>query len=64
MNCEHTEESEISAEGERRSKPTKRRRVTTTPPEGSDPHPVSEPERHRDNENDERLKGDKPPHWG
>lgn len=42
----------------------KRRRVTTSPPVGSDPHPTSEPERHPVNENDERLKGDKPPHWG
>lgn len=44
--------------------PKKRRRVMTTPPEGSDPHPTSEPERHLAHENDERLKGDKPPHWG
>ncbi|MBH0098475.1 hypothetical protein I6E68_04880 [Salinibacterium sp. NSLL150] len=50
--------------GEPRAKPTKRRRVTTAPPAGSDPHPPAEPERHQVNENDERLKGDKPPHWG
>ncbi|MGV8851176.1 MAG: hypothetical protein ACOH1M_01245 [Rhodoglobus sp.] len=42
----------------------KRRRVTTAPPAGSDPHPTGEAERHAANENDERLKGDKPPHWG
>jgi hypothetical protein len=42
----------------------KRRRVTTASPTGSDPYPTSEPERHQVNENDERLKGDKPPHWG
>lgn len=46
------------------SRDRKRRRVTTAPPEGSDPHPTGEPERHPVNENDERLKGDKPPHWG
>ncbi|MBH0082796.1 hypothetical protein [Salinibacterium sp. SWN167] len=50
--------------GESSVKPTKRRRVTTAPPAGSDPHPPAEPERHQVNENDERLKGDKPPHWG
>jgi hypothetical protein len=31
---------------------------------GSDPTPQNEPARHADNENDERLKADKPPHWG
>jgi hypothetical protein len=31
---------------------------------GSDPTPSSEPPRHAASENDERLKGDKPPHWG
>ncbi|EPR76585.1 hypothetical protein ADILRU_1070 [Leifsonia rubra CMS 76R] len=46
------------------AKGKKRRRVTTAPPEGSDPHPRAEPLRHPANENDERLKGDKPPHWG
>ncbi len=42
----------------------KRRRVSTEPPQGSDPHPTGEPERYLVDENDERLKGDKPPHWG
>ncbi|MDM4762007.1 hypothetical protein QT381_03185 [Galbitalea sp. SE-J8] len=40
------------------------RRVTTAPPPGSDPHPVAEPERHAPAENDARLRGDVPPHWG
>lgn len=42
----------------------KHRRVTTEPPAGSDPTPAPEPPRHASTENDERLKGDKPPHWG
>ncbi|WP_339619510.1 hypothetical protein [uncultured Salinibacterium sp.] len=53
-----------SADAEPRQKRSKRRRVTTAAPTGSDPHPQAEPERHSNNENDERLKGDKPPHWG
>lgn len=59
--------SESESESERpprAPRERKRRRVTTAPPEGSDPHPTGEPERHPVNENDERLKGDKPPHWG
>lgn len=40
------------------------RRVRTDPVPGSDPHPTPEPERHAPHENDERLRGDKPPHWG
>ncbi|WP_130484765.1 hypothetical protein [Microcella putealis] len=45
-----------------------RRRVTTTPPPGSDPAPArapltSEPERHGAGENDDRLRADKPPHY-
>jgi hypothetical protein len=42
----------------------KHRRVTTGPIPGTDPTPQPEPERHAENENDERLKADKPPHWG
>ena len=42
----------------------RRRRVTTEAVPGSDPTPQNEPARHLDNENDERLKADKPPHWG
>jgi hypothetical protein len=41
-----------------------RRRVTTQPVPGSDPAPVSEPPRHGHGENDARLLGDRPPHWG
>jgi len=41
----------------------RKRRVTTDAPAGSDPSPASEPPRHAATENDERLKGDKPPHW-
>lgn len=40
-----------------------RRRVVVPPPSGTDPAPVSEPERHQSTENDERLKADKPPHY-
>lgn len=42
----------------------RRRRVTTPSPEGSDPTPISEAPRHRAPENDQRLRADKPPHWG
>jgi hypothetical protein len=42
----------------------KHRRVTTLAVPGSDPTPEPEPDRHGDDENDERLKADKPPHWG
>jgi hypothetical protein len=41
-----------------------RRRVTTSPPEGSDPTPAPEPPRHASTENDAQLRRDKPPHWG
>jgi len=41
-----------------------RRRVTTAPVPGTDPNPSPEPTRHAENENDDRLKADKPPHWG
>jgi hypothetical protein len=41
-----------------------RRRVTTEAIAGSDPNPQKEPPRHAENENDDRLKADKPPHWG
>lgn len=40
------------------------RRVTTAAPAGSDPTPTPEPSRGTGAENDERLKADKPPHWG
>jgi len=58
------ENTEAGPEAVPRVKRSKSRRVTTAPPAGSDPHPTGEPERHQNNENDERLKGDKPPHWG
>lgn len=45
-------------------KPAGPRRVTTDPVPGSDPNPAPEPVRHAPDENDERLRGDKPPHWG
>ncbi|MGE3193156.1 MAG: hypothetical protein AB7K08_06790 [Microbacteriaceae bacterium] len=41
----------------------KHRRVTTPPPDGSDPTPSSEPPRHRLDENDDRLNAEKPPHY-
>jgi hypothetical protein len=40
-----------------------RRRVTTPPPSGSDPTPVREEPRHTLEENDDRLKAEKPPHY-
>lgn len=40
------------------------RRVRTQPVAGSDPRPQPEPRRHAENENDARLRADKPPHWG
>jgi hypothetical protein len=40
-----------------------RRRVTTPPAVGSDPTPAPEPPRHPRNENDERMRADKPPHY-
>jgi hypothetical protein len=40
------------------------RRVTTEPVPGTDTSPQQEPPRHAENENDDRLKLDKPPHWG
>ena len=40
-----------------------RRRVTTAPPPGSDPTPPRETDRHRLDDNDERLKAEKPPHY-
>lgn len=47
----------------RRSK--RHRRVTQAAPEGSDPHPYDPPNSPRPSgENDERLRADRPPHWG
>jgi hypothetical protein len=39
------------------------RRVTTPPPEGSDPSPLPEPSRSNGRENDERMRAEKPPHY-
>ena len=44
--------------------PRQRRRVTTDAVPGTDPAPSNEPARHVEGENDDRLKRDKPPHWG
>ena len=41
----------------------RRRRVTTDAPPGTDPTPSSEPPRHALDENDQRLREDKPPHY-
>lgn len=42
---------------------SKPRRAKTEPPPGSDPTPAPEPKRHDSGENDDRLRGDKPPHY-
>jgi hypothetical protein len=56
----HSNDAEPSQEPRRR----KHRRVTTKAVPGTDPEPQKEPPRHRGGENDERLRQDKPPHWG
>jgi hypothetical protein len=43
--------------------PRRRRRVTTEPPPGTDPAPSPEDPRHALDENDQRLREDKPPHY-
>jgi len=43
--------------------PRHRKRVTTEVPPGTDPTPSSEPPRHTLDENDQRLREDKPPHY-
>lgn len=40
------------------------RRVTTQPVPGSDPTPAPIDRRVDSRENDARLRGDRPPHWG
>jgi hypothetical protein len=40
------------------------RRVTTEPAPGSDPAPAPVDRRVDSHDNDARLRGDKPPHWG
>lgn len=54
-------EQALAATASRRHKHV---RVTTEPPAGSDPNPVPEAPRGSGTENDARLKGDVPPHWG
>ena len=41
----------------------KGRRVTTEPVPGTDPNPAAEEPRHTLEENDDRLKAEKPPHY-
>lgn len=64
-NTEHPA-SEEEAEGTVPGEHTRRRhrRVTTDAVPGSDPTPAPEPRQHTPTENDDRLKADKPPHWG
>jgi hypothetical protein len=57
---EHPDGTEHSEEPRRR----KHRRVTTKAVPGTDQEPQKEPPRHEGGENDERLRQDKPPHWG
>lgn len=40
------------------------RRVTTEPVPGTDPNPAPVDRRVDSRDNDQRLKADKPPHWG
>jgi hypothetical protein len=44
-------------------RPRRRKRVTTDVPPGTDPTPSSEPPRHALDENDQRLRDEKPPHY-
>jgi len=44
-------------------RPRHRKRITTEPPPGTDPTPSSEPPRHALDENDQRLRDEKPPHY-
>ena len=46
-------------------RPRARRRASLPAPEGSDPSPYDPPTAARpERENDERLKAERPPHWG
>lgn len=56
------EEAEGFVPGEHSGR--RHRRVRTDAVPGSDPTPAPEPRRHAPTENDDRLKADKPPHWG
>lgn len=55
---------EVPVRGHGAHRQRKHRRVRTQAVAGSDPTPQPEPPRHSSNENDDRLKADKPPHWG
>ncbi len=55
--------TEPDAEPTPRARARGPRRVTTPPPPGSHAAPVPEPARHRLDENDERLRAEKPPHY-
>jgi hypothetical protein len=55
-----SDEAEGADRGERRRR---HRRVRTEAVPGSDPAPQPEPPRHSTGENDERLRGDVPPHY-
>lgn len=60
---EQTRENDSKSEnGPKRAR--RHRRVSTELVRGSDPNPQPEPPRHAGNENDDRLKAEKPPHWG
>ncbi|HTL42107.1 MAG TPA: hypothetical protein VL294_11605 [Pseudolysinimonas sp.] len=51
------------AETQPERRPRHRRRVTTDVAPHVDPTPASEPARHRADENDDRLRAEKPPHY-
>ena len=56
-----SEEAERSVLGATKGK--RHRRVRTAAVPGSDPAPQPEPPRLDPDENDDRLKADRPPHW-
>lgn len=64
MDSARRECGEISRDAGVKRTVRKHRRVSTEAVPGSDPTPQSEPDRHAEDENDDRLKADKPPHWG
>ncbi|HWM34270.1 MAG TPA: hypothetical protein VNR36_08545 [Pseudolysinimonas sp.] len=61
MPAEDAEPAEPSGAATRR--PKHRKRVSTDVPPGTDPTPSSEPPRHALDENDQRLRDEKPPHY-
>ncbi|HEU4808228.1 MAG TPA: hypothetical protein VFT01_08185 [Homoserinimonas sp.] len=67
MNAKHRSGDEpVPDDASDAEKPRRRirRRVSTEPAPGTDPHPAPEPRRHASGENDDQLKRDVPPHWG